>query len=74
MDTEKQPTPGAGRAPAVVPATASNITLPTVSGVTGEMLTGITGALDDQIEHAWSQLPRLVLTLNGSQIASPVRA
>ena len=69
MDTEKQPTPAVSRAPAVVPATASNVTLPAVSKVTGDMLTQITGALgvprdvvaqDDQIGHAWSQLPRLV--------------
>ena len=69
MDTEKQPTPAVSRAPAIVPATASNVTLPAVSEVTGDMLTQITGALgvprdvvaqDDQIGHAWSQLPRLV--------------
>ena len=69
MDTEKQATPAVSRAPAVVPAAASNVTLPTVSEVTGDMLTQITGALgvprdvvarDDQIGHAWSQLPRLV--------------
>ena len=69
MDTEKQPTTAVSRAPAVVPATASNVALPAVSEVTGDMLTQITGALgvprdvvaqDDQIGHAWSQLPRLV--------------
>jgi len=69
MDTEKQPTPAVSRALAIVPATASNVTLPAVSEVTGDMLTQITGALgvprdvvaqDDQIGHAWSQLPRLV--------------
>ena len=69
MDTEKQPTTAVSRASAVVPATASNVALPAVSEVTGDMLTQITGALgvprdvvaqDDQIGHAWSQLPRLV--------------
>ena len=69
MHTEKHLTPRAGTAVTAVPAPASNVALPIVSEVTGSVLTQITGALgvrrdvvalDGRIEHAWSQLPRLI--------------
>ncbi len=56
----------------IVPSAApaiSTITLPTITGVTGPMLAALTDALsverailasDEQIEHAWSNLPRLL--------------
>lgn len=53
--------------PALRPSTA--ITLPATAGMTGPMLTALTQALgversilasDDQIEHAWTNLPRLL--------------
>lgn len=69
MDTEKHLTPGTGKAVTAARAPAPGVALPIVSDVTGSMLTQITGALgvprdvvalDGQIEHAWSQLPRLI--------------
>lgn len=53
----------------IAPAGAGIIALPTVGGVTAPMLTSLANALgvprtvlasDDQIEHAWTNLPRLL--------------
>jgi hypothetical protein len=52
-----------------VPAPAAAVVLPAVADITGPMLTALTTALgvdrsilpaDDQIDHAWSNLPRLI--------------
>lgn len=59
--------------PAPLPSTS--IALPPASSMTGPMLTAITAALgvdrsvlaaDDQIEHAWSNLPRLLSRIPAS--------
>lgn len=58
-----------GNLPAISPAAGPPIKLPDVASLSGNMLDQLTGALgvdrsvvalDHQIEHAWSQLPRLI--------------